>query len=344
MTISIEPSCLIHLDSSVQVIAQQDDLTRARHILKDIFIYHPRALRIQQFLTTLMRSPERYRPTGIYISGASGSGKTAQLRAFERAYPTFDAPDGGRRLPVVYVEMHEEPKPRTMYRELLYAAGVPWNTFPRDMPGHERVRLAFRELGVRLLFIDEVHNMCEEACSEQRRARQKVMEKWLRMLANRLRIPIVLAGTDEFAGVLENVQLASRFPFVIEIHPWTDSDEFQLFLGAWQRALPLRAPSNLIAPDMRRAILHESAGITDLIAKCLTGAALAAIRLRRESITKDLLSWWRDPPWNGAASNDVSEVARAWLEDDRSKPQPLQLFQLPGMRDLHALVTAQKRK
>lgn len=329
-------SDLIHLDESVRGIAKLDDATRVLHILKEIFIYHPRALRVQQFINFLYKSPERYRPTGLCICGEPGSGKTAQLRAYERANPPFNASDGGRRLPVLYVQMEEQPKPGSMYREMLNAAGVPWETYSQKVSARERVVRALRALETRIVLIDEVHNMCDTP-------NESTMAKWLRMLSNHLRIPIVLSGTEAFMRVLDDMQMASRWPFVVELPLWTDSSEFQVFLNAWQRALPLRTASDLTAPEVRREILQETGGITDLIAKCLTYSAIAAIRLKRERITVDLLSWWRDPPMLEQPTDDPEAVARAWLADERSRPDPLKVFPLPAMRHLHRMAKVGRR-
>ncbi len=68
------------------------------------------------------------------------------------------------------------------------------------------------------------------------------------------------------------------------------------FLQGYERACPLKLPSNLSDPQLMRAILEESAGITDTMVKSLQAAALVAMRSGIERITPDLLTWWRDPP------------------------------------------------
>jgi hypothetical protein len=51
----------------------------------------------------------------------------------------------------------------------------------------------------------------------------------------------------------------------------------------------------------------------------------AAIRLGRESITEDLLFWWRDPPPFDADDRDIAAIAHARLADDRVTVEPLGL-------------------
>lgn len=308
-----------HLDTSIQHLADADDVIRVEHILKDLYIAHPQAARIQQVLDHLYRMPRRYRPTSCVLTAPSGAGKTNLLRAFERRYPGYNLPNGaGRRLPVLYLQMQEDPTPKSMYRELLNSAGVPRDTFTRKMPEHECVTRALQALETKIVLIDEVHNMVDWK-------HEGAMRKWLRMLSNYLRIPIVLAGTDSFCCVFDDFQMSSRWPWIIELPLWTDSPEFQQLLTAWERAYPLRLCSNLNAPEMRKAILEESMGVMDLISKCLSAAAVAAIRLHRECITPDLLKWWRDPPLFDTDDLDPVAVARAWLTDDRVTPEPIRI-------------------
>lgn len=327
----------IHLDESVRHLAEQDDLTRAKHILKDVFIYHGQARRILQYMNVLLNSPRRYRPNGVFICGGPGTGKTAQLRAFERAHPPFSDGAGARKVPVVYVEMDEEPSPRTMYKEILEAVGVPWNAFPGSMPARTRVVKALTMLDTRLLMVDEVANMCDDK-------REAKMAKWLRMLTHRLRIPVILAGTDKFKEVLNaDLQMSSRWPFVIELPLWTDTSEFELLLTSWQRILPLRSPSDLTKKEIRVRLLQETGGITDNINRCLMYAAITAIRLKHECITADLLSWWRDPPMLSGTTEDPDNVATAWLADTRTTPDPLQIYPVATMQ-IKSLTNATRKR
>lgn len=102
---------------------------------------------------------------------------------------------------------------------------------------------------------------------------------------------------------------------------------FHAFLSTYERACPLRNPSRLTAPKpkLRQALLRESAGITDHLMKCLSSAAIAAVRLKRERITEDLLPWWRDPPLLMDMRESPEALADAWLGDTRVAPDPLPL-------------------
>lgn len=184
----------IHLDKSLRHLAEQDDLKRAKHILTDVFIDHGQTGRILQYMKVLLNGARRYRPNRVFICGGPGTGKTALLRAFERAHPPFTDGAGARKIPAVYVMMHEEPSPRTVCKKILEAVGVPWTAFPGSMPAATRVVKALTMLDTRLLMIDEVENMCDD--------KREAMAEWLWTLTHRLRIPVVLAGTDKFKEVL----------------------------------------------------------------------------------------------------------------------------------------------
>jgi hypothetical protein len=323
---SINAPTYPHLDPAIRDLADQEDIVRVQCLLKEIFIYHPSVLRIERLLEHFYRVPRRYRSTGMFICSLSGMGKTQLLRAFERKYAEQIDPAGrGRRLPVLYVEMLEYPTPYGMDVELFTQAGLPRPSASRFIPLHELLRDGLSKLGTRLVLIDEIHNLCNAR-------RPEVMCTWIRMLSNRLQIPIVLSGNDMFLPCLNDFQMSSRWPFTVEIPLWQEGADFEALLYAWERALPLRLPSRLTSRELSRALLKESEGITDVIARCLSAAAIAAIRLKREAITKDLLSWWRDPPMLDGVADDPESLARGWLSDDRDQPEPIAAFTVRGVR------------
>lgn len=305
-----------HVDPAVRPYVEQPDLERVHYLLKDLYIRHPAAQRVEQFLGHLIRLPRKHRMPGLFVCAPSGQGKTHVLRAFQRHYPETALPQGKRRLPILYASVPASPTVRALDAMLLSEANLPQAVWPSHMPLSERLRRALTSLGTQLIAIDEIHNI-------EHVPRSRVLHDWVRGISNDMQLAVVLAGTEEFEpALLADAQLESRF-FIVRLPLWEDDANFQAFLSGYERACPLRLPSNLTQPRLRQALLRESSGITDHLMKSLTSAAIAAIRLERERITEDLLPWWRDPPLLADTPNEVP--AQAWLRDTRAHPDPLPL-------------------
>src|SRR5205807_2974608 len=75
-----------HLDPVIRPIAAQDDLARAHHILKDLYVSHPPAQYVERQIEQLIRLPRRIRMPGLFLCGDSGMGKTHLLRRIERRH------------------------------------------------------------------------------------------------------------------------------------------------------------------------------------------------------------------------------------------------------------------
>jgi hypothetical protein len=313
------PTKYPHLNQDVQQAADLDDFERVMFILKGVYIFHPQVVRIHQFVEHLIRMPRQQRPTGIVLCADSDLGKSSLFESIVRKYPEYvPATGGGRRLPVLLVEMTEKPDPRQMWRELIHAAGIPNDLFTKETPLHVRLSEGLAALETKIVMIDEFPNIMNAD-------NPKVMVTWLKSLSNKIKRPIIIAGDDRIFVPLREYQMHSRFPFTLDLPMWSDTAELQMLLNAWQRMLPLRRPSDLTSTAMRRKILDESGGALGQIAKCLTHAAVAAIRLGSERVEKEHLEWWRDPPLITDPDTAESTIARAWLADERKKPNPLLL-------------------
>ena len=72
---------------------------------------------------------------------------------------------------------------------------------------------------------------------------------------------------------------------------WKADDEFQNFVVAILRSLPLRLPSVLSAQSLR-TLARATDGITPKVLSMLNELAVEAVRSRKEQITdKDVESW-----------------------------------------------------
>lgn len=318
---AVDATTFLHLDPSIRPIAAQDNLIRAQHVLKDVYLNHPHAQAVERHIEQLIRLPRKIRMPGLFLCAESGIGKTQILRRIERRHPAYE--DGTRRCrPVLYVQVPAAPTVRSLRRTLLDEAEIPFLDTPNKPTPESLLRRGLAAAHTRLIMLDEIHNI-----EHMKHTTRMLLRDYVRCLSNSTQLPIVLGGTSEFEQALtEDRQLESRYP-IMRLPRWTDSPEFIAFLQGYERACPLRLPSRLAEPQFVRALLAETRGITDSIIRSLQAAALVAIRAGTERIGVEDLAWWRDPPAfqaidPGSEFASEKELARAWLTDTRLSANP----------------------
>lgn len=315
-----------HLDPIIRPIAAQNDLARARHILKDLYVSHPPAQQVERQIEQLIRLPRRIRMPGLFLCGDSGMGKTHVLRRIERRHPEVIDPKTKRHIrPVLYVQVPAAPDVRTLRRTVIDEANIPFLDHPSKPLLQSVLRRGLAAAGTELIVLDEIHNI------EHTESKQRIrMRDWVRCLSNETQRPIVLSGTEEFeSAILSDPQLKSRYP-IVRLPRWSAGPDLAAFLQGYERACPLRLASHLSDSALMRALLDETEGLTDTIIRSLQAAALVAIREGTERIVPEYLSWWRDPPLlsnYGAteADQESNALAGAWLKDERRAPPPTPL-------------------
>ncbi len=141
-------------------------------------------------------------------------------------------------------------------------------------------RELLRRIAPRMLIVDEVHHLLAGNYREQRASLNL-----LKFLANDLNFSIVVVGTaDAPLALASDAQMISRFtPF--EISRWRESDDLRRLLGAFERVLPLRKPSDLMQRPIVQFILAASGGLTGEISRLLNEAAALAVLDGAEQIT-----------------------------------------------------------
>jgi hypothetical protein len=153
----------------------------------------------------LLAYPPHDRMPAMLLIGVSGMGKTHLVKRFRREHGSrFNPRRGATAQPVVDMQMPPRPHERGFYEELLGALGaaVPAKLSVSHL--RARVRVLARQLGVRLLLIDDINSMLSGTFREQR-----ILLNALRFLANDLRLALVCAGTpDAKQALLTDQQLA----------------------------------------------------------------------------------------------------------------------------------------
>ena len=166
-------------------------------IQSDIWIGFPRAEQVLDRLQGMIEAPRQTRMPGLLVHGASGIGKTMIARNLSRRYaPEYDPASGITRTPLLLLQAPPAPDERRFYLHILATVGAPATALSaraQNVASLEvRVVALLRDLGLRMIMIDEVHNLLAGTHREQRR-----FLNVLRYLSNELEVSLVCLGVSE---------------------------------------------------------------------------------------------------------------------------------------------------
>lgn len=276
-----------HLQRSARVWADEDGASRVRRIRTDRWIAYARAEAALAAIEDLLSFPRRTRMPNLLLVGPTNNGKTMIVEKFRRSHPPTEAahaPDGVANIPVVRMQMPPGPDESRFFAAILDALGLAaWRSDTVAARQDAAVRL-MRKTGVRLLIIDELHNVLSGAGTQQRR-----LLNLLRWIGNELQVPLVGVGTAEaLRAIRSDDQLVNRFePFPLP--PWTEDDAYLRLLSTLEAVLPLRRPSGLVRPALASTVFALSEGVLSEIVAAVTRAAARAVMQGVEAITPKLL-------------------------------------------------------
>jgi len=193
---------LSHLLPAAQGLARLPTDERLQRLRADRWIGYPRAVEALNRLETLYAWPNKQRMPNLLLVGPTNNGKSMIVEKFRRTHPASTDTDQ-EHIPVLVVQMPSEPSVIRFYVALLVAMGAPLRPRPR-LPEMEQLALALlRKVGVRILVIDELHNVLAGNSVTRRE-----FLNLLRFLGNELRIPLVGVGTrDAYLAIRSDDQL-----------------------------------------------------------------------------------------------------------------------------------------
>lgn len=275
---------LSHLTEAGQRVAQLPAEERLAHIRSDRWIGYTRATDALARLEALFAWPRKQRMPNLLLLGPTNNGKSMIIEKFRRTHPPVSLPDR-EQIPVLVVQMPSDPTVIRFYVSLLGAMGAPLR--PRQRLAElEQVALGLlRDVGVKVLVIDELHNVLSGTGPVRRE-----FLNLLRFLGNELHIPLVGVGTrDAYLAIRSDDQLENRFePFTLP--RWDPNTETRALLASFAASFPLRRPSNIATSEMATYLLTRSEGTIGELTRLLTDAAIAAVESGEERInTKTLL-------------------------------------------------------
>lgn len=273
-----------HLSDVVASVAEQGKEKRIAFIRRDRFVPFGGAERILDQLEALARAENSVRAQGRLIIGESLMGKSTVINEFVRNHPASDNPEGDAAI-VTAVRIQVPDIPRDgIYREILSALNVPLGSNSSSKNQRRDCVELLRAVNMKILFIDELHNLLAGSANEQKSVLQSI-----KYLMNELGRPVVAAGTKEAqAAIRTDPQMLSRLrPLVLS--RFSDNDELKELLVGLESLLPLQKPSQLADPAMASRIYALTDGITGHVSDLLNEAAVLAIEEQAECITIELL-------------------------------------------------------
>lgn len=277
------PPELSHLHPTAQRVAGLPAEERLRHVRTDRWIAYPRAVDALARLEELFSWPSRQRMPNLLLLGPTNNGKSMIVEKFRRAHPVISHADR-EQIPVLVVQMPSEPSVIRFYTALLAAMGAPLRPRQRLAELEQLALRLLRALRVRMLVIDELHNVLAGR-GETRREFLNL----IRFLGNELRIPLVGVGTREaYLAIRSDDQLENRFA-PLTLPRWEPDAQACSLLASFAAAFPLRRASSIATVDMARYLLTRSEGTIGELTALLTDAAVAAIESGEEAINSRTL-------------------------------------------------------
>jgi len=282
-----------HLNKEAVKILEATDDERIAYILQPKWIGFPLVKQTLTQMEDLFLHPTIHRMPNLLIKAQSNNGKSHLLNRFLKLHPVYeDLQERNVVIPVVFIEIPPDPKPETIYTEILRYLKLPFReSYSKDRK-FNMVKSGFERLGVRMLCIDEMHVLMNTT-----RLKKAQLLDAIKHISNQTRIPIVAAGTYEaHTALVSDVQLANRFN-VVELPQWRLNDEFRQLLASFETVIPLKERSDLDQVDMTTRIYGMSEGWIGEVHAVLALAAKYAIQHQEESITLETLDriHWSTP-------------------------------------------------
>ena len=274
---------LDHLHESARSVVRLPAQERLRHVRADRWIGYTRATAALERLETLYAWPSKQRMPNLLLIGPTNNGKSMIIEKFRRLHPPTSHANH-EQMPVLAVQMPSEPTVSRFYVALLAAMGAPLRSRQRVAELEQATLSLLRAVGVRVLVIDELHNVLVGRGNTRRE-----FLNLIRFLGNELRIPLVGVGTREaYLAIRSDDQLENRFE-PVTLPRWEPGEETQTLLASFAAAFPLRRRSAIATEDMARYLLTRSEGTIGELTHLLTDAAVAAIESGEEAINQRTL-------------------------------------------------------
>ena len=225
--------------------------------IRPFWVEYPAATALLAQLQALHdQQPGNDRPSGLLVHGPTNNGKTSTALRFARQVNALaQKTEGPRRIPVIHAQMPPGPDLGALYGNILRAVNAPTLPTWRWERKQEQVLQLAGTLGLRMLIIDEVHNLLQGKIDQR-----SLVLNGLKFLSNELRIPVVAMGTNEARIAFQtDQQLGNRFE-PLEMPRWRPGKDYAWFLKQLCGGLALDDGQDLLAS---RAVVERIHHLTD---------------------------------------------------------------------------------
>ncbi len=254
---------VMHTEYIESDIAEQLKLPRRERIKivnSEHWIGYSRAQLGVSKLEELINCPRRVRMPNMLILSPTNNGKTMLVKSFMRRYPSTEKQDSNgyyiqKEMPVLYLQMPSSPDLKRFYTLIFHSLNLRTPPVSRIAEIETHALTLIANLKVRMLIIDELHNILAGRADSQRE-----FLNLLRFLGNELQVPIVALGTkDAYLAIRSDDQLENRFePFILPC--WQYDREYLSLLASFSKVFPIKTPVDLTRPKLAKKILEMSDG------------------------------------------------------------------------------------
>lgn len=275
-----------HLNDKAKALINASDEERIHAIRSGTWLAYQRAKEILARMEDLLAHPRITRMPNMLIVAPSFNGKTSILEHFLALHPPDLDPDDEKTIcPVIFVESPSTPNVSDFYTRILDALMAVFKPTAAVQDKNSQIKRLFKQLGVKMLILDEVHHLIAGSMN-----RQKDFRNALKSLGNETKVVIVVAGIeDAYNAFATDPQMSSRFT-PEELPLWKADNDFGSLLVTLERRTPLKKPSNLKSPEKMLAIHTKSEGTLGDMCDLFKELAVDAIRNKTEEITLERIS------------------------------------------------------
>lgn len=271
------------------------------------------------FMAAKMRLIQHYvasrtcaEPVCMAVIGESRSGKSRVLDHITKQYPS-ERRDEGLYVPILTISTPSKPTVKGLAEKLLLELGDPlWNRRASENEKTERLIVLLRQVGTTMIIIDEFQHFYDKGSHKI----QHHVADWLKILVDRARIALVVAGLPSCMAVIsQNEQLSGRFTGAIRMprFDWVKPEErveFIAILEAFQQMLPEYDFPDLSSENMAFRFYCASGGLVGYVAKILRQVIWDALFENRTTIgLEQLATAYDEAIWQRSTFESINPFA-----------------------------------
>lgn len=275
--------------------------------LENLLIKHPKFKKgIEAISEKIATAKLTGRGTGVFLMGASGSGKSTFISYLAEIHGVLEEPypDDRTLCPVVRMKIPKVCNQKQLMVEFLEAIGDPFPDQGSYTKLKKRVIKLFAECRVRLVLVDDLQDV------PARRSKKGIEEiaSCFRDLIDETSAVFVLCGTENAQVVIDGeVQLRRRTPCRLylryfDINEQARKPEFKKLMLELDEWVPLAEQSCISEPAVMERMFVASNGILQYLVELVNLAWPIAMKAGRERIVVEDLAAAFQKLWGDVSS------------------------------------------